>query len=89
MTEECAGGDLSSVLRCEAGNYDFAFIRNVMRSILMALEHMHSRGYVHCDVKPENTLLLRQPEWQGAGRAGPDPDSAVDPCPKLIDFGTG
>lgn len=28
-----------------------------MEQILMAISYMHSKGYMHCDIKPDNILL--------------------------------
>ena len=50
----------------------------------MAIEHMHSRGYVHCDIKPKNAVLLDKTGWSGAQGAAVKTYST----PKLIDFGT-
>ena len=43
-----------------------------MLQVLEALAHVHARGVVHCDVKPENICLATKA-----------PDSPI----KLIDFG--
>ena len=43
------------------------------RQLLLALEHMHERCLIHCDVKPSNILI--EPQASGALRV------------KLIDFG--
>lgn len=32
-----------------------------LRDILRALQYMHQRGMIHCDIKPENILLRLQP----------------------------
>eukprot|EP01084_Bolivina_argentea_P313367 542674_1 len=37
--------------------FDERAARNIIRQILLALEHCHSRGIVHCDVKPANCLI--------------------------------
>eukprot|EP00457_Paulinella_chromatophora_P000409 gb/GEZN01000409.1/.p1 GENE.gb/GEZN01000409.1/~~gb/GEZN01000409.1/.p1 ORF type:complete len:1427 (-),score=209.47 gb/GEZN01000409.1/:191-4471(-) len=31
--------------------------RVVLRQLLLALQHVHSRGVIHCDVKPENVFM--------------------------------
>jgi len=37
----------------------FRFIvgQALARSVLYALAHIHSRGFIHCDIKPENVLI--------------------------------
>jgi serine/threonine protein kinase len=48
--------------------------RNVARQLLDGLGHMHAKGYVHLDIKPENCLMSK------TGR----PDAIL----KITDFGT-
>ncbi|CAK0874891.1 unnamed protein product, partial [Prorocentrum cordatum] len=57
------------------GLCDELAVREVMRQVLQALAHCHSRGVVHRDIKPEN-IMLEGPLVPG-GR----------PTVKLIDFG--
>ncbi|KAI3507490.1 hypothetical protein L1887_22477 [Cichorium endivia] len=33
-------------------------VRRYTRSILLGLTHIHKKGYVHCDLKPDNILLI-------------------------------
>ena len=58
----CRGADVQSVL-------------NLGIQSLLALEYLHSQGFVHCDLKPEN-LLVSPP--------GPVAD---EPRVRLLDFG--
>ncbi|WP_337173090.1 serine/threonine-protein kinase [Paludisphaera sp.] len=46
-------------------------------ALARAIEHMHARGVLHCDLKPENVMI---------DPAGPgEPDG--DPTPRVTDFG--
>ena len=33
-------------------------LKNFMRQLVLALDHMHQHRYIHGDVKPENVLLI-------------------------------
>jgi serine/threonine-protein kinase ULK4 len=50
------GGDLDKILQQdmrlpEASVHDFG------RDLLAAMQHLHSKGIIHCDLKPSNILL--------------------------------
>lgn len=63
--EFCEHGDLTSYLaKHPKKRYDDAFMSKVFESILSALEHLESCGYMHCDIKPENV----RPKNAGRGR---------------------
>ncbi|KAJ0989233.1 hypothetical protein J5N97_007589 [Dioscorea zingiberensis] len=53
--EYAAGGSLSDEIK--SGPIDEASIRDHVAGILSGLTYLHSLGYVHCDVKPENILI--------------------------------
>ncbi|KAK9792024.1 hypothetical protein WJX73_003069 [Symbiochloris irregularis] len=59
----CEGGDLFGVL---AAHHNAGMplprwlIFRCLKQALLGLEHLHSLGYVHADVKPENMLLDRK-----------------------------
>jgi serine/threonine protein kinase len=57
VTELARGGELFDRL-VEAGNFAEHVVRHVMWQLLSALAHLHARGLVHRDVKPENILVL-------------------------------
>ncbi|KAA0175242.1 hypothetical protein FNF27_03250 [Cafeteria roenbergensis] len=56
VTELAAGGELFDRL-VDAGNFNEMTARHVMWQLLSALAHLHARGLVHRDVKPENILV--------------------------------
>ena len=45
--------------------------------ILSAISVLHTNGFIHCDIKPQNFLLFTQSE----------DDIDENSCAKLIDFG--
>jgi len=56
------GGDLSDAIR-QAEDHNTTlperWSRLVAQQTASALEYMHSQGVIHCDLKPQNTMLLR------------------------------
>ncbi len=71
LLDYCEGGTLRQLLDTEPRPKRMVLLQLIIH-LLAGLHHVHSRGIVHCDVKPENILLTLTPEgW----------------CPKLTDFG--
>jgi len=52
----CAAGDLMKRLQ-KCGKLAISTVKQLAVSMLFALAHMHSMGYMHRDVKPENVLI--------------------------------
>lgn len=76
--ELASGGELYERLTTE-GALEKWEVRGLLREMAEAVAHIHSRGVVHGDIKPEN-LLLREPpkksreliENGGGGDGGPE-----------------
>lgn len=50
------GGDFSSLLE-QVGSFDEDTARYYLAQIILALEHLHSKGIIHRDLKPDNILI--------------------------------
>jgi serine/threonine protein kinase len=63
VMDYCEGGTLRSLMT-EESHPSLPQSLNLVADILSGLEHAHSRGIVHCDIKPENILLnIRSSGW--------------------------
>lgn len=61
VMDYCEAGTLRNLLE---GDYRLNKVQSLqlVADILAGLDHAHSRGIVHCDIKPENILLRMQPK---------------------------
>ncbi|CAL1353163.1 unnamed protein product [Linum trigynum] len=62
LLEYAPGGSLSNFIAKRRRGIPEIHVRVCTRMILEALSCIHSRGYVHCDIKPDNILV-----FEGAG----------------------
>ncbi|KAG8391274.1 hypothetical protein BUALT_Bualt01G0171000 [Buddleja alternifolia] len=61
-------------------------VRRYTKSILTALSHIHKHGYVHCDIKPHNVLLVsNEDSWSRKNSKG---TRNIEEEAKLADFGS-
>nr|DAD45384.1 TPA_asm: hypothetical protein HUJ06_003614 [Nelumbo nucifera] len=63
LLEYGSGGTLADQIKKAkaSGGLPESDVKRYTRSILEGLNHIHARGYVHCDIKPENILLMSPP----------------------------
>ncbi|KAG5335020.1 hypothetical protein C0989_002479 [Termitomyces sp. Mn162] len=55
------GPDLGALAEDRQLTYSLCVVRRIVRQVLLALEHLHSCGFVHCDVKCDN-VVVRLPD---------------------------
>lgn len=77
VLELCDGGDLLERVAASSELMPEHEASRLLAQVLAALQHLHSRGVVHRDVKPENFLFTHREEREPPEKA---------PM-KLIDFG--
>ena len=60
LMENCCGGSLGRLIRNSGGGVGLPEneVRSITRDIVRGLCYIHSRGYVHCDIKADNILLV-------------------------------
>ena len=59
LLEYASGGTLSDLIKNSGGSgLPESDVKRYTKSMLKGLSHVHDCGYVHCDLKPENVLLV-------------------------------
>lgn len=66
LLEYASGGTLADLIKKSNGKGLPEFeVKHYARSILHGLRYIHEKGYVHCDLKPENVLLVESSRRNG------------------------
>ncbi|XP_062012064.1 mitogen-activated protein kinase kinase kinase 20-like [Rosa rugosa] len=60
---EIAWGSLAKLIEKTVHGLGQNHVRRYTRDILKGVEHIHKSGYVHCDLKPDNILLLKNEDY--------------------------
>lgn len=66
----------------EADELDIELDVDIMKSVVRALQHIHSAGIIHRDIKPANIMILKGGIVSGESGRRVNPDAV-----KLMDFG--
>jgi len=81
VMELCEGGDLTDyVAQCEGYRMDEALAAKVFMQIVAAVRHIHTRGFVHRDLKLDNVIFAKPITADSI-------DQAELICVKITDFG--
>ncbi len=83
VTELCRGKELSKLIKQNGGKIKEKNCRIIIMKILHAINYCHSRGVVHCDLKPDNIIF----ETPNEGEENEDENTLNLLDLKLIDFG--
>eukprot|EP00927_Polykrikos_kofoidii_P063731 TRINITY_DN5859_c0_g1_i2.p1 TRINITY_DN5859_c0_g1~~TRINITY_DN5859_c0_g1_i2.p1 ORF type:complete len:567 (+),score=86.39 TRINITY_DN5859_c0_g1_i2:40-1740(+) len=88
VMEFCQGGDLIEFCNSVRSGLSEFVMAVLVWQMLSALQHVHARGVVHRDVKPEHFLLLhRISDHSLFARGSVEEGHPVDATLKLVDFG--
>ncbi|XP_058111649.1 mitogen-activated protein kinase kinase kinase 20-like [Magnolia sinica] len=60
--EYIPGRTLADVIKATPHGLPESNVRSYTKSILLGLNYIHERGYVHCDIKPQNLLVCSSSE---------------------------
>lgn len=56
--EYAAGGSLADHIKNQGGRLPESDVRRYTMSIVKGIQHIHAKGFVHCDIKLQNILLF-------------------------------
>ncbi|KAI3761470.1 hypothetical protein L1987_51887 [Smallanthus sonchifolius] len=70
LLEYGSGGNLADLIKNNGKGLPELDVRRYARSILHGLSHIHKRGYVHCDLKPQNVMLVTNYEGDFVAKIG-------------------
>ena len=56
----CTGGILETDYQYQATPYTRRQLKSIMKASLLCLQELHSKGYMHRDVKPDNLMFAEE-----------------------------
>ncbi|KAL3586407.1 hypothetical protein D5086_013274 [Populus alba] len=67
LLEFCCGLSLHRQIKLSGSGLPESDVRKYTRDVVKGLKYVHCRGYIHCDVKPGNILLVPGTEERSGG----------------------
>lgn len=58
VLEYVDGSELFEIL-CKKRRLDLQYVKYILAQLILALEHIHEKGYIHRDIKSENILISK------------------------------
>ncbi|KAF8379214.1 hypothetical protein HHK36_028644 [Tetracentron sinense] len=83
LLEYASGGSLADRIGNSGVGLPEIEVRRFTRSLLQGLSHIHGRGCVHCDIKPQNILLVASSSSPNSSKKRRMSEEIV----KIADFG--
>lgn len=59
--ELAKGGTLEDMINLHKTGLPQSFIKHIFYQLLLAVQHMHSKGIMHRDIKPSNIIFRDTP----------------------------
>ncbi len=89
FTMECLEGETLRDRLSSRGELPEREVLAMLRQLASGLDEIHRRGLVHCDLKPNNLIVLPTARVDGGGgaRPGPGGDAGDGEVVKILDFG--
>ncbi|XP_028113465.1 mitogen-activated protein kinase kinase kinase 17-like [Camellia sinensis] len=87
LLEHAAGGSLADRIQSFGRGLPESEVRRFTKSLLMGISYIHKKGYVHCDIKPHNNMLLVEEKDDFSMSLNGKRKRVQESTAKIADFG--